>query len=88
MRPPSGVAPALAVACCSTLPAPPLSPRRAPLPQVAERLQEAIRGLQGLVNDLRAACEEVVNGAGRAKKEVEASRHALKAALRWVVCLG
>ena len=64
--------------------------RRAWMLQVAERLQEAIKGLQALVNDLRAACDEVVLGAGRAKREVEASRHALKAALRcacrWRCC--
>lgn len=50
--------------------------------QVAERLQEAIKGLQALVNDLRAACDEVVSGAQRAKREVDASRARLKAALR------
>ncbi|PSC67166.1 sulfur stress regulator [Micractinium conductrix] len=49
---------------------------------VAERLSEAIKGLQALVQELRLACDEVVHGAGRAKREVEASRHALKAALR------
>ncbi|KAL4448994.1 hypothetical protein ABPG77_007711 [Micractinium sp. CCAP 211/92] len=49
---------------------------------VSERLQEAIRGMQALVNDLRAACDEVVHGAARAKREVEAARQGLKAALR------
>lgn len=49
---------------------------------MAERLGEAIKGLQGLVSDLRGACEEVGSGAARAKREVDASRHGLKAALR------
>ena len=31
---------------------------------------------------LRSACEEIVAGAGRAKREVDTSRHGLKAALR------
>lgn len=50
---------------------------------MAERLQEAIRTLQALVADLRAACEEVVSGAARARREVDASRQGLKAALRY-----
>lgn len=49
---------------------------------VSERLQEAIRGMQSLVTDLRAACDEVVHGAARAKREVEAARQGLKTALR------
>lgn len=47
---------------------------QAPPQQVSERLQEAIRGMQALVTDLRAACDEVVHGAARAKREVEAAR--------------
>lgn len=50
--------------------------------QMSERLHEAIRSLQALVNDLRAACEEVGSGASRAKREVDGSRQGLKAALR------
>ncbi|KAI7845759.1 hypothetical protein COHA_000673 [Chlorella ohadii] len=49
---------------------------------VAERLQEAIKGLHTLVGELRTACEEIVAGAGRAKREVDSSRLGLKTALR------
>jgi hypothetical protein len=37
--------------------------------------------LQALLADLRSACEEIVHGAGRAKRNVDGSRRALKAAL-------
>jgi hypothetical protein len=49
---------------------------------VSERLTEAIKGLQSLTTDLRAACEEVGHGAARAKREVDGSRQGLKAALK------
>ena len=59
-----------------------LPPPPSAAPQVAERLGEAIRGLQGLVADLRGACDEVIGGAARAKREVDAARRAMKDALR------
>ncbi|GAB4820234.1 hypothetical protein N2152v2_007280 [Parachlorella kessleri] len=49
--------------------------------QLATKLGELIKVLQAVLNDVRAACEEIVHGAGRAKRSVEASRRALKAAL-------
>lgn len=54
---------------------------------MSERLQEAIRGMQALVNDLRGACDEVVHGAGRAKREVEAARQVGAAPLSWAAAL-
>jgi hypothetical protein len=64
-------------------PGPLCLPPHPPVPrQVSERLQGAIRSVQGLVAELRAACEEVGHGAARAKREVEGSRQGLKAALR------
>ena len=50
--------------------------------QVTEKLQAIIKQLQTLVNELRAACDEVSLGSNRARRSVEASRGALKAALR------
>ena len=49
--------------------------------QLATKLGELIKVLQAVLNDLRAACEEIVHGAGRAKRSVEGSRRSLKAAL-------
>lgn len=40
--------------------------------------------MQALVNDLRAACDEVVHGAARAKREVEAARQVSLATVGWV----
>ena len=61
----------------------PTLPTRPPHWQATERLQSAIRSMHSLVSDLRGACEEVGLGAARAKREVDASRAAVKAALRW-----
>ena len=55
---------------------------------MAERLRAAIKAVQALVADLRAACEEVGSGAARAKREVDASRQGLKGALRWARAWG
>lgn len=56
-------------------------PSLSPLPQLATKLAELIRVLQAVLNDLRAACEEIVHGSGRAKRSVDGSRRGLKAAL-------
>lgn len=62
---------------------PNLTPALRPCPplQLATRLAELIKLLQAVLTDLRAACEEISHGAGRAKRNVDGSRRALKAAL-------
>eukprot|EP00887_Chlorella_sp_A99_P007200 scaffold2.g7200.t1 len=49
---------------------------------VCEKLQAVVKQLQNIANELRVACDEVEHGTARAKRSVEASRAALKAALR------